>query len=178
MLATKNCYHVSLHSGFVCSLQWLSVTLTMIFVFFYNDLVWSGNFWFLQKVGYVKWHFVGAHKWKEADKSKNVLLEETQERGCFTIANRWKDARCSEGIIIWPHRQWELEHWFALLCPAILHWWHSFIGSSYIALLFCLWWLYREKLTKELLVRFLQLLLLPQTQAGQWALQSQLMINV
>jgi hypothetical protein len=76
----------------------------------------------------VKGCFAKGDMWK-------CFRKQTQVRGCFAIVGMWKDTWCLERIYIWPHRQWELEHWFALLCLGSLCWRYTCIGLPYIALL-------------------------------------------
>jgi hypothetical protein len=71
----------------------------------------------------------------ESQLCQMMFCWDTQVKGCVAIANMWKDTWCSERIQIWPHRQWELKYWFALLHLASHHQWHACIVSPYIALL-------------------------------------------
>lgn len=61
----------------------------------------------------------------KADPGERMLCYSRQVKGC---------AMSTKNINI-THRQWELEHWFALLCLSMLCWWHTCIGLLYIALL-------------------------------------------
>ena len=57
--------------------------------------MWSGNFWLLWKVSYIKLCFAGEHRWKdvfaEVGVWGNLLLKQTQEKGCFAEADTWRD---------------------------------------------------------------------------------------
>jgi hypothetical protein len=106
----------------------------------------------------------------KSDTWKNVFLKQTKVKRCFIIANTLKDTWCSlmfrrnKNMTPQAGRAWEL------ICFALPHYsllmTHMYWYTLYRIAKLCLWWCYREKHAKELLVRFLWILLTLTTVSG------------
>jgi hypothetical protein len=112
---------------------------------------------FFLKVGYVKWCFAGAHRWKDVllkQMWKNVFLKHTQVKGCLAIANTWKDVWWrsinvtpqteEERALVWfapPHYSWlttsmywltlHWDYWYALVVTPERNSSKNFLWGSY-----------------------------------------------
>lgn len=82
-------------------------------------VLWSENFWFLWKHSYGMWCFAGADLWK------NILLKQTQVRGCVIFRKEYKYDSTDSGGRLW--------YWFSWLRLASLK--CSPIGSPCLVLL-------------------------------------------